>query len=82
MRGRSCLCVLLLTAIPALSAQAPADRWPQFRGSPALPGTSAAVVPDQLRVLWTYEAGEAIDPPRRSSTVSSTSAPSRGNCMR
>src|SRR5688500_8759750 len=42
-------------------AGAPADRWPQFRGSPALLGTSPAALPDKLKVLWTYEAGEAIE---------------------
>ena len=57
---------LIFVASTALAAQAPAtgapaDRWPQFRGSPALLGTSAATVPDKLRVLWTYEAGEAVE---------------------
>ena len=41
--------------------QAPADAWPQFRGAPALTGVSAARVPDTLKVLWSYEAGESID---------------------
>src|SRR5687768_7791525 len=41
------------------SAQAPPDTWPQFRGSAALVGTSSATLPPTLKVLWTYEAGEA-----------------------
>ena len=56
---------LAVQAPPAASTGAatgaPADRWTQFRGSPTLIGTSAATIPDKLRVLWTYEAGEAIE---------------------
>src|SRR5687768_11637635 len=52
-------CVLSL--VVALSAQAPADRWPQFRGSLPLHGTSAAALPPALKLLWTYEAGDAIE---------------------
>jgi outer membrane protein assembly factor BamB len=51
--------VALLTR--PLSAQAPADRWPQFRGTTAMHGTSAATLPSTLKLLWTYEAGDAID---------------------
>ena len=40
---------------------APADRWPQFRGSLPLAGTSGAALPQTLKVLWTYEAGDAIE---------------------
>src|SRR4029450_2076201 len=52
---------LLLAFAPIVSAQAPAARWTQFRGSPALLGTTAATMPDKLRVLWPYEAAEAVD---------------------
>src|SRR5688500_9648591 len=62
---RLAVCCWLLAAAAGLAAQAPAgapaDRWTQFRGSPALTGTTAATLPDKLRVLWTYEAGEAIE---------------------
>ena len=51
---------LLFAFASTLSAQAPAARWTQFRGSPALLGTTAATMPDKLRVLWTYEDGEAV----------------------
>src|SRR3990170_4521128 len=55
-------CFLLTGALLAQSpSAAPADRWPQFRGTPALHGTSAAAVPAALKVLWTYEAGDAIE---------------------
>ena len=59
-------CLIFGVAVAGLEAQAPtagapADRWTQFRGSPALLGTTAAAVPDKLRVLWTFEAGEAVE---------------------
>ena len=50
------LLALLLPAI--LSA---ADEWPQFRGNPQLTGVTASVVPATLKLLWTYEAGDAIE---------------------
>src|SRR4051812_43290064 len=37
------------------------DEWPQFRGNPALTGISASVPPQQLKLLWSYEAGDAIE---------------------
>ena len=57
--------VLILAVTATLCAQAPAgapaDRWSQFRGSPALTGISAATLPAALKLLWTYEAGDAIE---------------------
>ena len=47
--------------LTAQQGASPADRWTQFRGSAALLGTSQATLPSQLKVLWTYEAGDAID---------------------
>src|SRR4029453_18126428 len=46
-------------APPTLSA--PAERGAQFRGSPPLTGLSEARLPLTLKVLWTYEAGDAIE---------------------
>ena len=61
-------CALLLAgAVAATQAPpqdpvaAPVDRWGQFRGSPQLTGVSRAKLPDALTVLWTYEAGDAIE---------------------
>jgi len=45
----------------APAAQAPPTSWSQFRGSPRLTGVSAATLPPTLKVLWTYETGDAID---------------------
>jgi outer membrane protein assembly factor BamB len=40
---------------------APADEWSQFRGNALRTGRSAAEVPDELRLRWSYEAGFSID---------------------
>ena len=37
------------------------DNWTQFRGNPQLTGLSQSVPPEKLKVLWTYEAGDAIE---------------------
>lgn len=50
---------LLLLVLATLAGAA--DEWPQFRGNPQLTGVAAGAVPDNLRLLWTYEAGEAVD---------------------
>jgi hypothetical protein len=42
-------------------ATAPAASWPQFRGSAPLTGVSGSKLPDQLKELWTYDAGDAIE---------------------
>ena len=43
------------------SATAPADAWPQFRGTPSLSGLSATTLADKLSVAWEWEAGDAIE---------------------
>ena len=53
--------LISLFAIAAASAQAPAAAWPQFRGSPALHGTTDATLAPTLKLLWTYDAGEPIE---------------------
>ena len=53
--------IAVLMAAAAVSAQAPATSWPQFRGSAPLVGTTQATLPAQLEVQWTYEAGDAVD---------------------
>ncbi len=40
---------------------APPDSWSQFRGTPALTGITSADVPENLELLWTFDAGESID---------------------
>ena len=46
----------------ALNAQeTPADNWSQFRGNQRLSGVSDSQVPADLKLLWTYEAGDSIE---------------------
>ena len=66
--GAFVACALLAVAVfarrvPAAktAAVAPADRWSQFRGSLQLTGVSEATLPNAPKLLWTYEAGDAIE---------------------
>ena len=43
------------------TARTPADAWPQFRGTPSLTGVSATTIPQQPKLAWTWEGGEAFD---------------------
>src|SRR5690348_5755484 len=61
MPDRGLIVALVAACAATASAQAPASVWPQFRGSPALVGTTAAAVPDTLTLRWTYDAGDAIE---------------------
>jgi outer membrane protein assembly factor BamB len=46
----------------ALAAQdTPADNWSQFRGNSQLTGVSLSDVPANLKLLWTFEAGDSIE---------------------
>ncbi|MEP6922640.1 MAG: PQQ-binding-like beta-propeller repeat protein [bacterium] len=48
--------------LPNAYAQAtPANNWAQFRGNPQLTGVSQSTVPQSLKQIWTYEAGDAIE---------------------
>ena len=52
----------LISLFPVgLNSQTPTDNWPQFRGNLQLTGLSNSNLPDKLRLLWTYEAGESIE---------------------
>jgi len=55
--------LLFLFLVPFAFALSPSstDNWAQFRGNPQLTGVSASVPPETLKVLWTYEAGDAIE---------------------
>jgi outer membrane protein assembly factor BamB len=59
-------CLLLFAAFCFLPSQAsgqdtPADNWSQFRGNHRLSGVSQSDVPQTLKHLWTYEAGDSIE---------------------
>ncbi len=58
------ICLLIIVSIlcPTTKAQdTPANNWSQFRGNHRLTGVSQSAVPRNLRLLWTYEAGESIE---------------------
>src|SRR5437762_1872708 len=56
----ACMVLLLFGSfLPSLLPAA--DEWPQFRGNPQLTGVAAGAVPADLKLLWTYEAGDAIE---------------------
>ena len=35
--------------------------WPQFRGNPQLTGESGSLMPESLKLLWTYQAEDSIE---------------------
>src|ERR1043165_8318162 len=61
MRVLKILLLILFLAISVVAQEAPADNWTQFRGNHSLTGVSQSKVPDSLKQLWTYDAGESIE---------------------
>src|SRR4029077_15306876 len=58
----ACLIAPALTAQqPPATGAAPANAWPQFRGSPRQIGISSSIPPPTLKLLWTYNAGEIVE---------------------
>jgi eukaryotic-like serine/threonine-protein kinase len=58
-----CLLVITFCLLPSAHAQlyTPADTWPQFRGNSQLTGISLTSIPKEIKLLWTYNAGESIE---------------------
>ena len=56
-----CVFLLLLAPVSLLAQETPAENWSQFRGNPRLTGVSDSRVPADLKLLWTYEAGDSIE---------------------
>ncbi len=58
-------CLLLsafcLLPSPVAAQDTPADNWSQFRGNHSLTGVSQSAVPQTIKQLWTYEAGDSIE---------------------
>ena len=52
---------LLILLVATALAAGPGEDWPQFRGNPQLTGVAPTALPATLKVLWTYEAGDAIE---------------------
>src|SRR6185503_9593444 len=61
MRVLSILVFVLCLAVSAMAQDTPGDNWAQFRGNHSLTGVSESNVPNSLKQLWTYEAGESIE---------------------
>lgn len=61
MRLLKTLLLIICLAVSALAQEAPADNWSQFRGNSSLTGVSQSNVPNTLKQLWTYEAGDSIE---------------------
>ena len=51
----------LLLALSAHGQETPADNWAQFRGNQNLTGVSLSNVPNSLKQVWTYDAGDSIE---------------------
>ena len=63
MKGLISALIIFLSAV-SLNTRAqdtPADNWSQFRGNQNLTGVSLANVPNSLKVVWSYDAGESIE---------------------
>src|SRR5678815_1363367 len=56
--------IAVLLAIGCLRVNAQdtsAENWSQFRGNARLTGVSQSRVPDSLKQIWTYDAGDSIE---------------------
>jgi outer membrane protein assembly factor BamB len=53
--------LILLFPLCVFAQETPADNWSQFRGNPRLSGVSESKVPSELKLIWTYEAGDSIE---------------------
>jgi len=45
----------------AVAQDTPADNWSQFRGNHSLTGVSQSTLSNDLKLLWTYDAGDSIE---------------------
>src|SRR5215204_2180681 len=61
MRLLKSLILIVCLAIAVMAQDAPGENWSQFRGNHSLTGVSQSNVPNSLKQLWTYEAGESIE---------------------
>ena len=56
-----CLVLSILFSSATMAQDTPADNWFQFRGNERLTGVSESKIPSNLKLLWTYDAGESIE---------------------
>ena len=50
-----------LLPFAARAQDTPHDNWSQFRGNHSLTGVSQSALGNNLKLLWTYEAGDSIE---------------------
>ena len=55
------LALPILFANQSFAQETPADNWAQFRGNERLTGVSESKVPSDLKLQWTFDAGESIE---------------------
>jgi outer membrane protein assembly factor BamB len=53
--------LFILLLVGPSKSQLPPETWAQFRGSHQAIGVSVSNVPKDLKLVWTYEAGESIE---------------------
>jgi outer membrane protein assembly factor BamB len=62
LRGATVFALLSTTRYPLSTAHSQsADAWPQFRGNFNNTGVSPSQPPAELKLLWTYDAGDIIE---------------------
>ena len=61
MRVLISLLLVVCLAVIAMAQDTPADNWTQFRGNHELTGVSQSKVPESLKQIWTYDAGDSIE---------------------
>src|ERR1051325_5889376 len=61
MRLLMTLLLVVCLGVVAMAQDTPADNWSQFRGNQQLTGVSQSKVPESLKPLWTYDAGDSIE---------------------
>jgi outer membrane protein assembly factor BamB len=60
-RSHVLVILFVLSSFSSFLSLPSSDDWTQFRGNPQLTGVSVSIPPETPKVLWTYEAGDAIE---------------------
>ena len=67
VRSRALLASVAVVAVVSgfsrtvIGQQPATGAWPQFRGSPPLSGVASSTLAPSLKVVWTFDVGEAIE---------------------
>jgi len=60
MKSRYVFVLMLLQLFAIVSQAQDGKSWVSFRGNPALTGTTEITLPDSMKLLWSFQAGDAI----------------------